>query len=159
MFKKCSWKRVLVANGLILLLLMGIIAFIVIMSYLYGEKINSNELFCGLVGTFIGIFFALMFDRIIENFKSINTLKNWLILLKKELTPILKIQSNSNVQFSCLSNLVNSSDFTLFIKDEELLSSLYNLNNNLKKFENGQHDGDLIETIKNDINNVLKFIN
>ena len=58
-----------------------------------------------------------------------------------------------------LSNLVNSSDFTLFIKDEELLSSLYNLNNNLKKFENGQHDGDLIETIKNDINNVLKFIN
>ena len=83
MFKKCSWKRVLVANGLILLLLMGIIA--VIMSYLYGEKINSNELFCGLVGTFIGIFFALMFDRIIENFKSINTLKNWLILLKKVL--------------------------------------------------------------------------
>lgn len=158
MMKKYSWKKSLFKNIFLLFLLVGIIILIVVISYLWGELIKSNELFCSLVGTFLGIFAALMFDRLIENFKSIKTLKNWLILLDKELTPILQIQPNSSIQFNCLQNLINSPDFTLFMKNEELLLSLYNLNNNLEKFENGQNDSNIINAIKKDIKVVINFI-
>lgn len=158
MNKNCGWKKPFYINIMLFILLSFIIFIIVIISFKFGKNIKGNDLFCGLLGTFIGIFFALIFDRLIEKFKLIKTYKNWLLLLKKELTPLLKMENNSNIQFVCLHNLVNSSDFAIFINNEDLLVYLYNLNIELENFKNGKQDRELIDSIKNNINQILTLI-
>lgn len=139
------------------MLLLSVIITIAL-SFLYGKCISDNSLFGNLIGTFLGVFVAMLLDRTIDKFKALKTYKNWLILLKKELTPLRNIEISSIIRFDCLHNLINSPDFSLFIKDELFLLALYNLHNDLEVFCNGQQDEELMQTIRNRVNEILSFI-
>ena len=158
MRKRCNWKmRFYLAIVLLLLLLLSTM-IIIVLSFLYGKYINDNSVFGNLIGTFLGVFVAMLLDRVIDKFKELKTYKNWLILLKKELIPLRDIEISSTIRFDCLHNLINSPDFSLFIKDESFLLSLYNLHNDLNDFCTGQRDARVVQTIRQTVNEILLFI-
>lgn len=158
MSKRCNWKMRFYLTIVLFLLLLLSTMIIIVLSFLYGKCINDNSLFGNLIGTFLGVFVAMLLERYINRFKELKTYKNWLILLKKELTPLLDIELSSNIRFDCLHNLINSPDFSLFIKDESFLLSLYNLHNDLESFCNGKRDERLVQTIRDTVNKILLFI-
>lgn len=158
MGKRFIWRiRYYLTIVLFFLLLLSTM-IIIILSFLYGKCINDNSLFGNLIGTFLGVFVAMLLDRFIDRFKELKTYKNWLILLKKELTPLRNIEISSTIRFDCLHNLINSPDFSLFIKDESFLLALYNLHNDLNSFETRQKDERLVQNIREAVNDILLFI-
>lgn len=156
--KRYSWTRPLTINIVLLIVLMLAIICAILLSYFYGKSID-NDFFCAILGTFLGVLAALLFDRIIENFKFVRKYKDWIQLLVKELTPIKNISINSTVHYDCLHNLINSPDLAIFIKKQDLLILIYDLHIDLETFASGSNiNNNLIISIKDKVTSILNYI-